>query len=135
MIKLNERTKRYMEEQSEGIYEELKAFGLSVYEDEVAEDEEEELFNSDKYNFFTIEYSDISATSNIRQLSQLIIIDYYSEDRNDVWEVVVDVVTKIKNIKAVTFDRARKERLRMSESDRYVDRVSIVFKRVIKLEC
>lgn len=124
-----------MEEQSEGIYEELKAFGLSVYEDEVAEDEEEELFNSDKYNFFTIEYSDISATSNIRQLSQLIIIDYYSEDRNDVWEVVVDVVTKIKNIKAVTFDRARKERLRMSESDRYVDRVSIVFKRVIKLEC
>lgn len=132
---MNERTKRYMKEQSEGIFEELESFGLSVYEDEVAEDEEEQLFNSEKYNFFTIEYSNINATDSIKQLSQLIIIDYYSEDRHDVWDIVVDVITKIKNIKAVTFDRARRDRLRMSESERYIDRVSIVFKRVIKLEC
>lgn len=124
-----------MTDQSEGIFDELKSFGLSVYEDEVAEDEEEQLFNSDKYNFFTIEYSNINATESPTQLSQIIIIDYYSEDRHDVWEVVVDVITKVKNIKAVAFDRARKERLRMSESERYIDRVSIVFKRVIKLEC
>lgn len=132
---MNERTKRYMKEQSEGIFEELQSFGLSVYEDEVAEDEEEQLFNSEKYNFFTLEYSNINATDSLRQLSQLIIIDYYSEDRHDVWDVVVDVITKVKNIKAITFDRARRERLRMSESERYIDRVSIVFKRVIKLEC
>lgn len=124
-----------MNKQSEEIYSKLIEYGLSVYEDEVAEDEEEDLLNADNYNFFTLEYSDISSTANFKNLSQIIVVDYYAENRTDVWETVTDVITDIKQVKAITFERATKERLKMKDTERYVDRVSIIFKRMIILEC
>lgn len=132
---MNEKTKRYMKEQHDAIYDALQHFDLNVYEDELAEDEESELIESDSYNFFTIEFSDIRATQNIKMLSQLIIIDYYSENRTDVDEVIVDVYSLIKSIKGITFDTTRKDRLQMKDTERYIDRVSIIFKRKIPIEC
>lgn len=132
---MNERTKRFIKEQRDSIFESLETFGLAVYEDEIAEDEERELLNSDKYNFFTLEFSDIRATQNNKQLSQLIIIDYYSENRDDVDEVAIDVISMIKKIKGINFDTTRKDRLRMKDTERFIDRTSIVFKRMIPVEC
>ncbi len=124
-----------MKEQRDEIFSKLESFNLAVYEDEIAEDEEYELINSDKYNFFTLEFSDIRATQNMKQLSQLIIVDYYSENRNDVDEMVVDVYSLIKNIKGINFDTTKKDRLQMKDTERYIDRVSIIFKRMIPIEC
>lgn len=124
-----------MKKQRDNIFGALEYFELAVYEDEIAEDEEQELLQSDKYNFFTLDFSDILATQSMKQLSQLIIVEYYSENRNDVDEMAVDVYSLIKNIKGITFDRMRKERLQMKDTERYIDRVSITFKRMIPIEC
>lgn|SRR5690625_1998489 len=124
-----------MKEQREEIFNRLNNFGLSVYEDEIAEDEEQELINSDKYNFFTLEFSDIRSTGNLKQLSQIIIVDYYSENRNDVDEMVIDIITLLKKVKGINFDTTRKDRLQMKDTERYIDRVSIIFKRMIPIEC
>lgn len=124
-----------MKEQREEIFNRLNNFGLSVYEDEIAEDEEQELINSDKYNFFTLEFSDIRSTGNLKQLSQIIIVDYYSENRNDVDEMVIDIITLLKKVKGLNFDTTRKDRLQMKDTERYIDRVSIIFKRMIPIEC
>lgn len=132
---MNERTKKFMKEQREEIFNRLNNFGLSVYEDEIAEDEEQELINSDKYNFFTLEFSDIRSTGNLKQLSQIIIVDYYSENRNDVDEMVIDIITLLKKVKGINFDTTRKDRLQMKDTERYIDRVSIIFKRMIPIEC
>lgn len=133
---MNERTKRYINEQREEIFSSLKNnFNLNVYEDEIAEDEEKELINSDSYNFFTLEFSDIRSTNNIKQLFQMFIVEYYSENRDDVDEKVIDVITLLKKIKGVTFDTTRKDRLQMKDTERYIDRVSIIFKRMIPIEC
>lgn len=124
-----------MKEQREEMFNRLNNFGLSVYEDEIAEDEEQELINSDKYNFFTLEFSDIRSTGNLKQLSQIIIVDYYSENRNDVDEMVIDIITLLKKVKGLNFDTTRKDRLQMKDTERYIDRVSVVFKRKIPIEC
>lgn len=133
---MNERTKSYMREQRKEIYNSLKEnFDLNVFEDEVAEDEEKELLNADSYNFFTLEFSDIRSTNHIRQLSQMFIVEYYSENRDDVDETVIDVISLIKKIKGVTFDTTRKDRLQMKDTERYIDRVSLIFRRKIPIEC
>jgi len=124
-----------MNEQREEIFNRLNTFGLSVYEDEIAEDEENELIHSDNYNFLTLEFSDIRSTGNLKQLSQLIIVDYYSENRNDVDEMVIDIITLLKKVKGLNFDTTRKDRLQMKDTERYIDRVSIIFKRMIPIEC
>lgn len=124
-----------MKEQREEIFNRLNTFGLSVYEDEIAEDEENELLHSDNYNFLTLEFSDIRSTGNLKQLSQLIIVDYYSENRNDVDEMVIDIITLLKKVKGLNFDTTRKDRLQMKDTERYIDRVSIIFKRMIPIEC
>lgn len=132
---MNERTKTFMKKQRDGIYEVLNVFGLAIYEDEIAEDEEQDLLKSDKYNFFTLDFGDIIQARNSKNLTQTIVIEYYSENMNDVDETVIDVYTLIKKISGISFDSTRKERLRMKDTERYIDRVSIIFRRMIPIEC
>jgi hypothetical protein len=125
-----------MSEQISGISSKLKAqFSLPVFEDEVAEDEDEKLLESNAYNCFVFETGDIQRTDDNRKLSQEIIVCYYSENRDDVDEKTIDVIALVSSIKAVSFSRSIKERLRVKETDRYIDRVNIVFKRMIPIEC
>ncbi|WP_144461769.1 hypothetical protein [Siminovitchia fortis] len=134
---MNEKSKRLMAEQKKKIFSSLKDhFGLEVYEDEIAEDEEEQLLNLDKYNFFTLEMSNFRpAQDPARSISQDVIIDYYSEKRDDVDEVSIDVISLISAIKGMRFTGTQRERLRVKDMDRYIDRVSFLFRRVIPIEC
>lgn len=133
---MNEKTKAFMEKQRSGIFEALSTFELPVYEDEIAEDEERELLQSEMYNFFTIDFGDIvNVRDNITKLSQMVVIEYYSENKNDVDEVTVDLITLLRKVSAVSFDQSRKERLKMKDTERYIDRVSIVLRRVIPIAC
>lgn len=132
---MNEKTKRYMKEQRDSIFQSLKTFELAVYEDEIAEDEEEELLSADSYNFFTLDFGEFRDTQNIKQLTQTIVIEYYSENKNNVDEMTVDLITMLKSIKGINFDRTVKERLKMKDTERYIDRVSIILKRMIPIVC
>lgn len=132
---MNERTKKIMAEQRAEVFRLLNEFGLSVYEDEIAEDEEEELLKADSYNFFTLDFGDFKTTDNLTKLSQLIVVEYYSENRSDVDEMSIDIISMIRDVKGITFGFSKKDRLRMKETERYIDRISITFKRMIPIAC
>lgn len=125
-----------MEKQRSRIYEALSSFGLPVFEDEIAEDEEQELLQAEKYNFFTIDFGDIATMrDNPTKVSQTVVVEYYSENKNDVDHMTIDIISKMKNINSVFFNQTRKERLKMRDTERYIDRISIVLRRVIPIAC
>jgi hypothetical protein len=132
---VNERSKRLMGEQKSGIFGHLKSFQLPVFEDEVAEDEDERLLNSNAYNYFVFETSDFKKTNDIKFVTQDIYVSYYSENRDDLDEQTIDIISLIDSVKGVSFSRSVKERLRVKETDRFIDRVTIMFTRKIPIEC
>jgi hypothetical protein len=124
-----------MNDQISGISNKLKTqFSLPVFEDEIAEDEDEKLIDSHSYNCIVYETGDMVPGESGRSLSQEIIVCYYSENRDDVDEQTVDIISLISSVKAVTFNRTVKERLKVKETDRFIDRVNIVFKRMIPID-
>jgi hypothetical protein len=129
---MNEKTKRFMREQIDTLVNGLKGFGLPVYEDEIAEDEEETLT---EYNCFVFETGEFRTTNDIRKVTQDIYVYYYSENRDDVDEQTIDVISVVSSIKGMSFVNSIKERLQEKDTDRYVDRVTLVFRRVIPIEC
>jgi hypothetical protein len=134
---MNEKSKRLMAEQKDQIFSLLEKYsGLKVYEDEIAEDEEEELLNLEKYNFYTLAMGNFRpAQEPAKSIAQDIVIDYYSENRDDVDDVTIDVISLISTIKGMRFNGTQKDRLRVKDMDRYIDRVSFLFRRVIPIEC
>jgi hypothetical protein len=132
---VNERSKRLMEEQKNGIVENLKRFELPVFEDEVAEDEDERLLDSSAYNYLVFETSDFKKGNDIKFITQDVYVSYYSENRDDVDEQTIDIISLIDSVKGISFSRSVKERLRVKETDRFIDRVTIMFIRKIPIEC
>ncbi|KZR58454.1 hypothetical protein A3781_17345 [Bacillus badius] len=126
-----------MKKQKSGVYDILGShFSLPVYEDEIAEDEEEQLLNFNTYNFFILEMGDFRPSGKpSTSILQEIMIDYYSENRDDVDEVTIDVISLVSSIKGVKFTGTQKQRLQVKDLDRYIDRVTFLFRRVIPIEC
>ncbi|UII56711.1 hypothetical protein LS684_04395 [Cytobacillus spongiae] len=132
---MNEKTKTFMREQIENIVQNLNSkFGIPIYEDEPSENEEESL-DVNGYNFFVYETSDFQPTSDTKRLSQNIYVYYHSENQDNVDEQTIDIISSIIKVKAVSFIRSRKERLQMKDTDRYMDRVTLTFKRLVPIEC
>jgi hypothetical protein len=130
---MNEKTKKFMREQIDALVNGLKnQFGLPVFEDEIAEDEEETL---SEYNCFVFETGEFRTTNDIRKVTQDIYVYYYSENRDDVDEQTIDIISVVSSIKGMSFVNSIKERLQEKDTDRYVDRVTLVFRRVIPIEC
>jgi hypothetical protein len=131
---VNEKTKRLMREQKEGIFNNLQThFNLPVFEDEIAEDEEKSL-DKNGYNCFVFETSEFQTTQDIKKVRQNINVSYYSENRDDVDETSIDIISVLNSVKGVNFSSSRKERLQMKETDRFIDRVTLTFIRMIPIE-
>lgn len=132
---MNEKTKIFMQKQRVDIYNHLKSFGLAVYEDVITQDQEGQLLNADNYNFFIVAYGDFQSAESKKRLTQTIAVDYYSENRDDVDATTIDIISKIQSVAQVEFDGSRKDSLRVKDTDRFVDRVTILFKRGVPIEC
>lgn len=133
---MNEKAKKLMSEQKDTIVNDLKRhFQIEVFEDEIAEDEEETLLNSDSYHCFILETSDFRPTNDFKKLSQNIIIEYYSENRDDVDAAILDIISIVSMVKMVNFSNAKKQRLQVKDMDRYIDFVTLTFQRMIPIEC
>lgn len=132
---MNEKTKVFIQKQRVEIYNHLKSFGLAVYEDVITQDQEGQLLNADNYNFFIVAYGDFQSTESKKRLIQTIAVDYYSENRDDVDATTIDIISKLQSIAQVEFDGSRKDSLRVKDTDRFVDRVTILFKRGVPIEC
>lgn len=129
-------SKEKLKRQIEQLIEKLEAFGLDVFENDIAEDEEAELKKQKKgFNFFVFETGDITKIDDSKTVSQDVIVYYYSENEVELDEKVVDIITALSAITNLHFKNSVKQRLRKKETDQYVDLVVFNFTRAIKLGC
>lgn len=124
-----------MRKQKSLIYEGLsEAFQLPIFEDEIAEDEVERFFQNG-FECFILETGEFEPTDDNRKITQNIRIYYYSENRDDVDEMIIDIISVCTKAPSVTFTRSTKERVQVKDVDRFIDRATIQFRRVIPIEC
>lgn len=112
----------------------LETFDVPIFEDEIAEDEEEHLYKNG-YHCFVFETLDISNNEDFKSLSQVVPIYYYSENRDDLDERTVDIILSLKDVPGFTLNRTTKQRLQKKETDQFVDRVIFEYNRKIVTGC
>ncbi|GGJ50980.1 hypothetical protein [Virgibacillus salexigens] len=128
---MNDKQKKYMKEQQEKLVADLESvFELPVFEDEIADDE-----LPATGNYFLVVYGDMRATESVKRLSQEVYVVYISEDNGDVEASTLDILTVVSKIKGYTFYRTIKERMQKAETDDFVDKVTIIFRRKLSYEC
>lgn len=132
---MNEKTKPYMKKQKQALVDNIKAAfpTIDFYEDEIAEDEEKK-YKKGTYSAFVLTMGDFTPDENQSYLSQDIVIDYYSEQRDDLDETILDVIAAVKNSN-IKFVGTQKMRAKVKDTSRFVDVVSIEFRRSIKYGC
>lgn len=133
---MNEKSKEKMLEQKKSIVDGLQNHfpNIPLFQDEIAEDEEQ-LFKDSKYHLSILIMGDFSTTNSVARLSQTLSIEYYSEDRDDVDETLLDIISIVDAVPAVSFRRSRKVRMKVANTDRFVDVVTIEFERFVKYGC
>jgi len=130
VLAVNEKAKAYLQKQNKNLVDALtNNFSVEVYQDEMAEDEEPAI-----YHFFIYELGDIQASTANKglTLSQDVFVHYISENRNDLDDITLDVITSLSKEK-LTFVKTAKGRHQKGNTDAYVDRVSFSFRRMINL--
>lgn len=127
------RTKQKMQEQIDGIITALESFSLEVYEDELSEDEEEFHRNNKKegYHFFVYDTGDMERADDHKSINQEVAIYYYSENRDDLDERTIDIILSLKEVPMITLQNTFKDRLKRKDTDKYVDRIVLVYNRRI----
>jgi hypothetical protein len=127
---MNETQKDYMNKKSQQIYNDLKnTFSLPIFEDEVDNEE----LGTNK-NYFLIVYGDMQPANSEGSLSQEFYVVYVSEDNPNVETTTIDIISTMVKISNVTFGRTIKERVQKNDTDDYIDRVTLIFRRKLKYE-
>ena len=129
---MNERAKQIIKDQNKSILKVLQDhFGLPGFQDNINEDEIPE-----DHNYFLIVYGDISRSDKQRAtrngLSQDVYIVYISEGNDELDETSLDIISLVEGVKAVDFQRTTKERIQKADTSEFVDRVTLIFTRMIK---
>lgn len=135
---MNERGKLKMREQKEMLVEKLEAnvSHAPLYQDEVAEDELSDFEEGAKeYLAMVLIFGNIRSGNNGANLYQEFRVDYYSENRDDVDEVTLDIISSVASVKTVVFKDTLRQRYRVKETDRFIDVVSVIFRRAVAYEC
>lgn len=122
--------KDYMQKQIDEMQTALKTFSIPLFEDEIAEDEEEQLYQND-YHCFVYETLNMSNNNDHKSLTQTVAIYYYSENRDDLDERAVEIILSLKDVTGFTLNRTTKQRLQKKETDQFVDRVIFEYNRKI----
>lgn len=127
------KTKIKMQEQIDALLTGLKTFGIPVFEDDLAEDEEVG-FEKNKYNFFIYETGDMVKSDDKKSINQDVIVYYYSENQDDLDEKTVDIISALSDVKMLTLERTQKQRFRRKDTDSYVDRIVFIYTRRIVIQ-
>lgn len=132
---MNETYKAKMKEHKQKLVDDLSlAFpAIEFFEDEISKSADE-TFSSTKYHALVLTMGDFRPDSP-GTLKQEVSIEYYSEERDDVDETVLDIMTigaRVPTHVVLPTDRIR---LKVKDTDRYVDVVTIKFLRTVKYEC
>ncbi|SEB15756.1 hypothetical protein SAMN05421743_12139 [Thalassobacillus cyri] len=127
---MNEKAKAYMAEQQERLVNDLNTtFTLPVFVDEAAEDE----LPADN-NYFLIVYGDMTTASKEGNLSQEVYVVYISEGNPDIEATTLDIISVGTRVRGISFSRTIKERVQKGETTDFFDRVTLIFRRILKHE-
>ena len=133
---LNPKAKPFMKNQKQALVDNVKAAfpTIDFFEDEIGEDEEKKYKNS-KYSAFVLSMGDFTPNENESYLSQDIAIDYYSEQRDDLDEMILDIIAAVTASKQIKFVGTTKLRAKVKDTSRFIDVVNIEFRRNVKYGC
>lgn len=123
-----------MNKQLESLVDALKTFDIPVLADEIAEDEEEQ-FKKDGYHLFVYETSDVTPGNDNKSLVQEVVVYYYSENRDDLDEQMLDIIEKLSVVRQLDLTRIFKQRFKRKDTDNYLDRLAFAYNRVIPIGC
>jgi hypothetical protein len=103
------------------------AFNVTVYQDQVSEDEETD------YHYFIFETGGFTknAEQNKNLLVQDVTVRYYSENRDDLDEVTIDIITTLER-SGYIFKNSVKTAIQKGDTDSYVDEIELNFVRALK---
>lgn len=134
---MNEPAKAYMQKVKGLIVEGLETnFPLiPLFEDEVPEEETTKYDNGSPYHLMVMKFGSIDKQENEKFLTQSFSVDLYAENKFDVDETTLDIITVTTSISSVRFNGSNKFRARHAQSNRFVDIVTMNFVRMIKIEC
>jgi len=121
-----------MQEQINAMLEGLASFGIPIFENDIAEDEEAQ-FKEAGYHFFIYQTGDMFKNDDRATIGQDIAIFYFSENRDDLDEQTTNIIKALSNIPAFKFERTQKNRLRKKNTDEYVDQIVLLYNRLIKI--
>lgn len=127
---MNEKSKAWLQKLNSSLVHELSAaFSVNVYQDQVSEDEEDDVH----IHYFIFETGAMTK-QNERSLSQDVLIRYYSENRDDLDERTIDIISVLENTNH-TFANTNKTAIQKGETDSYVDEIEFYLTRKIKYGC
>lgn len=122
----------YMNKQITEMRQTLGQFNIPIFEDEIAEDEEEQLYQNG-YNCFVFETENITNNKDMKSVQQKVYIYFYSENLDDLDEWTIEIILAMRNVTGFTLHRTMKQRLQKKDTDQYVDRVIFEYNRKIVL--
>lgn len=105
-----------------------EAFNVEVYQDQVSEDEEKD------YHYFIFETGGFEQTESRFTLRQHVLIRYYSENRDDLDERMLDIIATLEDT-GHSFQRSDKTSIQKGETDEYIDEIEIYVTRLVKYGC
>ena len=139
MVPLNERNKKRLKQLNKYLVDGLEELsGLLVFEDQVGEESLSEIEEkTGGYNYFIYETGGFVLTPEQSQLKQVVLLRFYSQNRDDLDEFCLDVISTLEKEqrKFYTFQYSNKSSIQIGKEDNYVDEVEFFFLRRLKYEC
>ncbi|PEP87492.1 hypothetical protein [Bacillus pseudomycoides] len=125
----NEQSKKRLQKMNSLLISKLKEqFEIGVYQDQVSEDEEKD------YHYFIFETDGFEKTDSKFTLKQNVLIRYYSENRDDLDERMLDIIAALEAA-GNSFQHSNKTSIQKGELDEYIDEIEIYVTRIVKYGC
>ncbi|MGG0511515.1 hypothetical protein [Bacillus pseudomycoides] len=125
----NEQSKKRLQKMNSLLILKLKEqFEIGVYQDQVSEDEEKD------YHYFIFETGGFEKTDSKFTLKQNVLIRYYSENRDDLDERMLDIIAALEAA-GNSFQHSNKTSIQKGELDEYIDEIEIYVTRIVKYGC
>ncbi|MDZ5712241.1 hypothetical protein [Jeotgalibacillus haloalkalitolerans] len=134
---MNDKSKVRMREQIESVIEKIEAAfpDLLIFQDEISANELKAFQDGEDYFCIVFTTGDFNSGDSKKFLTQDFMLDYYSENRDDVDEMIIDLITLMDQVKTFEFETTAKQRFKVKDTERYVDVTAIEFKRKVQYEC
>lgn len=136
---MNERSQKAKErllKANQKIIDDLEeSIKLSVFQDTVSDEQLKKIKKeTGGYNYFRFETGGFTRNKDKSELSQTVMVAFYSENRDDLDEVSLDIIDTIDG-KLHVFKTSRKAFIQKGKEDSYIDEIQFFFERRLPYVC